>query len=46
MRGLDDLRGYQQRLVTRLYEHDVTAAVVPMGGGGVGSVGGGGVSRH
>lgn len=33
MRGLEDLRGYQQRLVTRLYEHDITAAVVPMGGG-------------
>jgi superfamily II DNA or RNA helicase len=33
MLGLEDLRGYQQRLVTRLYEHAVTAAVVPMGGG-------------
>lgn len=33
MRTPQDLRGYQQRLVTRFYEHARTLAIVPMGGG-------------
>lgn len=33
MRKFDDLRGYQQRTITYLYEHDKVQLVVPMGGG-------------
>lgn len=33
MRQKSDLRAFQQRLVTRFYEHAATGAVVPMGGG-------------
>lgn len=33
MRKFSDLRGYQQRTITYLYEHEQAQLVVPMGGG-------------
>lgn len=33
MRSKADLYSHQQRTVTRLYEHDATQAIIPMGGG-------------